>query len=479
MKIKQNTKKVVYYIMAGGQGMRLWPMSRSHFPKQLHTLLGDSSLLQQTISRLLKITNPENILIGTGEDLYFSIKEQWENLGLKSRPWLVLEPLSRNTAPAIALAVHAAKERFGDDVIMVTLAADHVIKNQKKFNDLLKTGGKIAADGNIVTFGIVPTYPETGYGYINIGKKLQKDAYEVAEFREKPTQDVAKKYVRSGKYLWNSGMFIFDTAVMAENLKQFSSEVWKISLQVWKKRDEKKDRIKFNERSFSKFPGISIDYAVMEKAKKRAVLKADFGWCDVGCWHMVHEISKKDKNGNVFSGDVYGVDTKQSFIKSDKRFIAAVGLENLIVIDTPDALLISDKKRSQDVKAVVNKLKEDKSELTKFHATVYRPWGNYTVLEEGPGYKIKRVVVKPKQQLSLQKHLHRSEHWVVVSGKARIDCGENSILLKSNESVFIAKGRKHRITNPYKEAVSIIEVQTGNSISEDDIVRFKDIYERI
>ena len=471
-------KKVVYYIMAGGEGMRLWPMSRSHFPKQLHTLLGDSSLLQQTISRLLKITNPENILIGTGENLYFSIKEQWEGLSIKCRPWLLLEPSSRNTAAAIALALHAAREKFGQDVIMITLAADHVIKKQKKFEALLKTGAKVASLGEIVTFGIVPTYAETGYGYINIGKKIQKDVYKVAQFKEKPTQDLARKYVKRGRYLWNSGMFIFDTAIMAESLEKFSKDVWKISLQVWKKRDQKKDRIKFNSRSFSRFPGISIDYAVMEKAKKRAVIKADFGWCDVGCWHMVHEMSKKDKNGNVFSGDVYSVDTKQTFIKTEKRFVAAVGISNLIVIDTPDALLISDKDRSQDVKTVVNKLKEDKSELTKFHATVYRPWGNYTVLEEGPGYKIKRVVVKPKQQLSLQKHLNRSEHWVVVCGKARIICGENSILLKSNESVFIAKGRKHRITNPYAEEVSIIEVQTGNFISEDDIVRFEDVYER-
>ncbi len=474
----RNQKKIVYYIMAGGEGMRLWPLSRSHFPKQLHKLLGDSSLLQQSISRLLNITNPENILIGTREDLYFSIKEQWENLGLKSDPWLILEPLSRNTAPAIALAVHAVREKFGEDVIMVTLAADHVIKKQKRFEQFLKTGAEIASEGSIVTFGIVPSYPETGYGYINIGEKLQKDAYKVLQFKEKPAHDVARKYVKSGKYLWNSGMFIFDTAVMAESLEKFSKDVWKTSLRVWKKRDEKEGRIKFNCRSFSRFPGISIDYAVMEKAEKRAVIKADFQWCDVGCWHMVHEMSKKDKNGNVFSGDVYSVDTKSTFIKTEKRFVAAVGLKNLIVIDTPDALLISDKERSQDVKTVVNKLKGDNSELTKFHATVYRPWGNYTVLEEGPGYKIKRVVVKPKQQLSLQKHLNRSEHWVVVSGKARIICGENSILLKSNESVFIAKGRKHRITNPYKDEAVIIEVQTGNYISEDDIVRFDDDYER-
>ncbi|MFH1094281.1 MAG: mannose-1-phosphate guanylyltransferase/mannose-6-phosphate isomerase, partial [Candidatus Omnitrophota bacterium] len=392
-------KKVVYYIMAGGQGMRLWPMSRANFPKQLHTLLGDSSLLQQSISRVLKITSPGNILIGTGEDLYFSIKEQWEGLSLKCKPWLILEPKSCNTAPAIALAVHAARERFGEDVIMVTLAADHVIKKQKRFEQLLKTGAEIASQGDIVTFGIVPTYAETGYGYINTGKRLKKDVYEVSQFKEKPTQKVAKKYVKSGKYLWNSGMFIFDTAVMAESLERFSKDVWKTSLQVWKNRDEKDGRIKFEARSFRRFPAISIDYAVMEKAKKRAVIKADFQWCDVGCWHMVHEISKKDKNGNVFSGDVYGVDTKQTFIKAEKRFVAAVGLNNLIIIDTPDALLISDKDRSQDVKTVVNKLKEDKSELTKFHTTVYRPWGNYTVLEVGPGYKIKRVVVKPKQQL--------------------------------------------------------------------------------
>jgi len=472
-------KKVVYFIMAGGEGMRLWPMSRSHFPKQLHNLLGKGSLLQQSIARLLKIASPENILIGTKEDLYFSVKEQWENIGIKCRLRLILEPASRNTAPAIALAVHAARERFGEDVIVVTLAADHVIKKEKRFQQLLKNAVKIADKGSIVTFGIVPSYPETGYGYINIGKKIFQNAYQVKQFKEKPTQAVAKKYLRSGKYLWNSGMFVFDTGVIAENLKKYSPAVWKTSELVWRKRQEKTDNIRFEKKVFNKLPSISIDYAVMEKAKNRAVIRADFQWCDVGCWHMVHEVSNKDKNGNVFSGNIFSLDTKNSFIKSEKRFVAAVGLDNLIVIDTPDALLISDKKRSQDVKNVVNKLKEQKSELTKFHTTVYRPWGNYTVLEEGPGYKIKRIVVKPKHKLSLQKHRSRSEHWVVVSGKARIVCGSRSIELKSNESLFIAKGHKHRLMNPYKQPLSIIEVQTGNYISEDDIIRFEDVYDRV
>ncbi|MFH1062551.1 MAG: mannose-1-phosphate guanylyltransferase/mannose-6-phosphate isomerase [Candidatus Omnitrophota bacterium] len=471
-------KKVVFYIMAGGEGMRLWPLSRASFPKQLHHLLGDSSLLQQSIERVLKISDPKNIMIGTRDDLYFSIQDQWKKMNLKCEPWLLLEPMSRNTAPAIALACHAARERFGEDVIIVTLASDHAIKDEKRFHQLLKTGIKIAEQGNIVTFGIVPTYPETGYGYINVGKQIEKDVFQVAAFKEKPSIDIAKKYLKTKKYLWNSGMFVFDTKVIADNMEKFAPDVWKVSKKVWDKRIENKDKIGFDKKQFESFPSISIDFAVMEKAPKRAVIKADFQWCDVGCWHMLHQISKKDKDNNVLSGDISTVDTYNSFIKSEKRFVATVGINNLVVIDTPDALLISDKDRSQDVKTIVSRLNEKQSSLTKFHTTVYRPWGKYTVLEEGPFYKIKRVVVNPKQQLSLQKHLKRSEHWVVVSGTARIICGDNSILLKANESVFIAKGRKHRITNPYSKPVTIIEVQTGGYLEEDDIIRFEDKYER-
>ncbi len=471
-------KKVVYFIMAGGQGMRLWPMSRSHLPKQLHSLLGKNSLLQQSISRLITKDNQEMILIGTRQDLYFSIKEQWDNIKSSCPPWMILEPLSRNTAPAIALAILACRERFGEDVILVTLAADHVIRQQKRFKELLKTGIQEAQAGNIVTFGIIPTYPETGYGYIKTSRKIKKDVFKAAQFKEKPTLEVARKYLKSGRYLWNSGMFIFDTQVVADNLKQFSPEVWRIATKLWKKRKEKKRTVSLEKNLFKKFPNISIDYAVMEKARKLSVIKADFEWCDVGCWRMVYELSKKDKDGNVFSGDVFSLDTKNTFVRTEKRFVATVGIRDLIIIDTPDALLISEKGRTQDVKKIVERLNAQRSPLTKFHTTVYRPWGNYTVLEEGPGYKIKRVVVNPKQQLSLQKHDFRSEHWVVISGKTYIKTGFDSILLKANESVFIPKRCKHRIINPFAKAVVIIEVQTGSVISEDDIVRFEDVYER-
>ena len=471
-------KKIVYFIMAGGKGMRLWPMSRAHFPKQLHALLGDSSFLQQSINRVSKITQPENILISTSEDLYFSVKDQWQSLRLKSKPWLILEPLSRNTAPAIALAILAVRERFGDDVILVTLASDHVIKKQKRFKELVEAAVKIAQKGDIVTFGIIPTYPETGYGYIKTGKKIERNIFKITQFKEKPTLELAQKYLKSRNYLWNSGMFIFDTKVLADNLERFAPSAWKQANTVWAKRKQRNGSVSFPKSSFSKLPSISIDYAVMEKAPRRSVVKADFGWCDVGCWRMVHQLSNKDKNGNVFSGDIFSLDTKNSFIRSEKKFVAAVGLKNLIVIDTPDALLISDKERTQDVKKIVEKLDSKKSILTKFHTTVYRPWGNYTVLEQGPGYKIKRVVVNPRQQLSLQKHRFRSEHWVVISGKTWIINKNNTILLKANESIFIPKGCLHRIINSFKQEVVIIEVQTGNPINEEDIIRFDDVYER-
>ncbi len=471
-------RKVVYFIMAGGEGMRLWPLSRASFPKQLHSLLGDSSLLQQTIKRVLKPGKGGNILIGTKEDLYFSIRDQWRNLKLKSDPWLILEPLSRNTAPAIALAVMACRERFGKDVILVVLAADHVISREKRFRALVNSGIKSASAGNIVTFGVVPAYPETGYGYIKAKGKLSKDIYKIEQFKEKPSLALARRYVKNKNYFWNSGMFMFDTGVAAENLKKFAPKVWNAAERVWQKRSEKNNAVRFKKDLFAELPAISIDYAVMEKAPKRTVIRADFGWCDVGCWNMVHEVSPKDKNGNVLSGNVCTLDTETSFIKAGKRFVAAVGLKNLVVIDTRDALLLTDKNRSQDVKMIVNKLNAEKSSLTKFHATVYRPWGNYTVLEEGPGYKIKRVVVNPGQRLSLQKHHKRSEHWVVVSGRARIICDSKDIVLQSNQSVFIPKNHVHRISNPYKKEVVIIEVQTGAYLGEDDIVRYDDIYER-
>ena len=472
-------KRVISFIMAGGEGMRLWPMSRAHFPKQLHSLLGEGSMLQQSIRRLLTTTSAENILIGTREDLYFTIKDQWDNLNLGVAPWMILEPLSRNTAPAIALAILATRERFGGDVIMATFAADHVIKNKKRFDQLIQTGIQMAQKGSIVTFGIVPTYPETGYGYIKAGKKIESDVFAVSQFKEKPVLKTAQQYVKSGNYLWNSGMFIFDTELVANALENFSPEVWQTALAVWEKRKKKKDNIAFSESLFSKFSKISIDLAVMEKAKKLLVIKADFSWCDVGCWRMVHAISEKDKNGNVFSGNISSVDTTNTLVKSEKRFVATVGVHNLVIIDTPDALLVAEQGRSQDVKKIVDQLNLKRSSLTKFHTTVYRPWGNYTVLEEGPGYKIKRVVVNPKQKLSLQKHNHRSEHWVVISGKARIINDQNSILLKLNESVFIRKKGKHRISNPFSKELVIIEVQTGNRISEEDIVRFEDIYDRV
>ncbi len=471
-------KKTVYYIMAGGEGMRLWPLSRSEFPKQLHNVLGNQSLFQQALKRVLALTGPENILIGTRQDLFFSIKEQWESLVKKVPARLILEPVSRNTAPAVALAALACRELYGEDIVMVCLSADHVIRDMPNYRKAVHQAELVARDGAIVTFGIKPTYPETGYGYIKLGKRLGKDVFVVDEFKEKPDPETAVRYLKDKKYLWNSGMFVFSVKTVSTALKEFAPEVWNAAQRIWSQRREKNNGIFFPVSRFRRIPGISFDYAVMEKAKSRSVIKAGFTWCDVGCWSMVYEMSRKDGDGNVFSGDVYGVDTRNSFIRSEKRAVACVGVQDLVVIDTPDALLISRKDRSQDVKRVVEKLNAQKSPLTKTHTTVYRPWGNFTVLEEGPGYKIKRVVVNPRQQLSLQKHNFRSEHWVVISGKARIVSGADSILLKANESFFIPRGRKHRIMNSNSQPLVIIEVQTGAKVDEADIVRYQDVYER-
>ena len=339
-------KQVVYFIMAGGEGMRLWPLSRAHFPKQLHSFFGTESFLQQTIRRVLPQGAADHILIGTREDLYFSIREQWDQMKLTAAPWLILEPASRNTAPAIALAILACRERFGADVCLVVLAADHVIRQEQKFRDTVRQAVAAAASGALVTFGIVPSYPETGYGYIRQGPRVRANVFDVAAFKEKPSIARAVQYVKSKKYLWNSGMFVFDTAVMAGYLEKYAPQVWRQAQKNWQARVQKTDTVRFVKKAFARFPKISIDYAVMEKAPRCRVIKADFGWCDVGCWRMVYELSPKDKQGNVFSGDVCSLDTAGTFVRAEKRVVAAVGLRNLIVIDTPDALLISDRERS-------------------------------------------------------------------------------------------------------------------------------------
>ncbi|MCM8812893.1 MAG: mannose-1-phosphate guanylyltransferase/mannose-6-phosphate isomerase [Candidatus Omnitrophica bacterium] len=473
-------KPVAAYIMAGGSGMRLWPMSRAQFPKQLHALLGEGSLLQQTIRRTLTVTAADHILIGTREDLYFSVINQWQEAADSACPWMVLEPLSRNTAPAIALALLACRERFGQDVIMITLAADHVIKQPARFRKTLKSAVAAARRGKIVTFGVVPAYAETGYGYIKSGAAIAPGIFSIAEFKEKPNPEQAQAYVRSGDYLWNSGMFVFDTAVFAATMQRFCPQVWNAAQAAWRcRRQRSPECVGFPEKKFARLPNISVDYAVMEKTPDSAVIKADFTWCDVGCWHMVHEMSPRDAQGNTLSGNIFSLDTKNCFIKAESRFVAAVGMEDAIVIDTPDALLLARKERSQDVKKIVEQLDARKSSLTKLHTTVYRPWGNYTVLGEGPGFLIKRVVVNPLQQLSLQKHTFRSEHWVVISGKARVIRGEDSFVLEPNESLFIPRGKKHRLVNPLQKPLTIIEVQTGATISEDDIVRYADVYQRV
>lgn len=349
-------KKTAYFLMAGGSGTRLWPMSRAWFPKQLHALLGKESLLERSLRRILKNSNPGNILIGTREELYFSIKEQWAKVSKSFCPFIILEPVSRNTAAAVALSIFACRERFAGDVILVVLPSDHLIEKQKFFAQALKKGMEFAEQGYIISFGIKPTYPETGYGYINLGRRIEKDVFNATAFVEKPKLELAQKFVKSKKYLWNSGIFIFDTAVVATYMKEFCPNIWKTAGQVWRQRKEKAGRVTFDKTSFERFPELSFDYAVMEKAPRQLVIKAGFGWCDAGCWRMIQELFTKDKRGNVFSGDVFALDTTGSFIRAEKRFIAAVGLKDLIIIDTPDALLVCDKERSQEVKKIVARL---------------------------------------------------------------------------------------------------------------------------
>ncbi|RKY33887.1 MAG: mannose-1-phosphate guanylyltransferase/mannose-6-phosphate isomerase [Candidatus Omnitrophota bacterium] len=472
-------KQIVYFIMAGGQGMRLWPLSRANFPKQLHCLYGNSSLLQQSITRVLPISKADKILIGTKEAIYPSVKQQWEQLIPETEPWMILEPESRNTAPAIALAILACRERFNRDVILVSLAADQIIKDIERFQSWIKFAAQVAAGGRIITFGIVPDNPETGYGYIKSGKKIIKNLYNVAQFKEKPDLKSAKRYLKSVKYLWNSGMFVFDTKVAANSLKELTPDLWAAAQNVWAKRKYKGESVFFAKKDFCALPDISLDYAIMEKSDNLAVIKADFKWSDLGSWQKIDDLALHNAEGNVFSGNVLGFETKNTFIKADKRLVAALCVDDLVVVDTPDALLITKKNCTQNVKQIVNVLNQKKSDLTQTHTTVHKPWGNYTILDRGEGYLMKRLIINPGQKLSLQKHRFRREHWFVACGKAEVVKGKEHFLLKTNQSIFIPKLCKHRVTNSFKNTLVIIEVQTGSLLKEDDIIRYADIYGRV
>ncbi|MGB0833763.1 MAG: mannose-1-phosphate guanylyltransferase/mannose-6-phosphate isomerase [Psychrobium sp.] len=466
-------------IMAGGSGTRLWPLSRQLFPKQFLKLTNENSMLQSTLKRISEVDTLPPITI-CNEEHRFVVAEQLRQIGELGK--IVLEPIGKNTAPAVALSALVALEN-GDDPILLVLAADHVIEDESRFKEAIVHGQKVAEQGKLVTFGIVPQSAHTGYGYIKQGTKDGENSYKVDSFVEKPDANTAQEYLDSKEYLWNSGMFMFKASRYLEVLEQFNPEILLSCRAALGDSKSDLDFIRVDAQQFGKCIDESIDYAVMEPlceedAAAVAVIPLDAGWSDVGSWASLHDTMPKDNEGNYFKGDVISHRTNNTFVHSDNRLVATLGVNDLVIVDTPDALLVTSIEASQDVKEIVNKLKcQGRSEAT-IHREVYRPWGKYDSIDNGQRYQVKRITVKPGAKLSVQMHHHRAEHWIVVSGTAKVTNGNDTFLVTENESTYIPVGVIHALENPGKVPLELIEVQSGSYLGEDDIVRFEDRYGR-
>lgn len=461
-------------IMAGGNGTRLWPKSRQLYPKQFLRLNGDQSMLQATVQRLEGLDVAEPLLI-CNEEHRFLAAEQLREIGELAQN-IILEPVGRNTAPAIALAALTALEKDKDAVLLV-LAADHLIKDVSAFQASVRKAIPFAEKGSLCTFGIVPQSPEVCYGYIRRG--VEKDgAYAVAEFREKPDLSTAKTYLASGEYYWNSGMFLFGAQQYLNELMEYRPDIHDACVKAMERTGSDLDFIRVNAERFAACPSESVDYAVMEKTRNARVVPMDAGWSDVGSWSSLWEVAEQDANKNVTQGDVMVHDTSNSLVYAENSLVATVGVDNLVIIQTKDAVLVAAKDRVQDVKAIVAQIQSDGRPEYRVHREVFRPWGKYDAIDQAPRYQVKRITVKPGEKLSVQMHHHRSEHWVVVSGTAKVTLDGESRLLTENESVYIPVGTVHDLENPGKIPIELIEVQSGSYLGEDDIVRFEDRYGR-
>ena len=467
--------KVIPVILSGGSGTRLWPASRAMYPRQLLPLVdGTKTMLQQTAERLRGMADASDECIVVCNDAHrFLVAEQMRAIGKDAR--VVLEPEGRNTAPAVALAAFLAVEKDGDAVLLV-MPADHVIRDVAAFQAAVARGIAAAEKGRLVTFGIVPTHAETGYGYVQ-AKPDGDQPVAVASFVEKPDLPTAQAYVAGGEHFWNSGMFLFKARAYLDALQQFAPDMYEACEKAISSCTDG-DFIRPDAEAFLKSPSDSIDYAVMEKTENAVMVPLDAGWSDVGSWAALHDVRDQDDDGNTIDGDVVVHDCKGMFIEAESRLVTAVGLEDVMIIETKDATLVASKDKAQDVKALVDKLKADGREETNLHRQVFRPWGSYDSLENADGFQVKRLIVNPGAILSLQKHARRAEHWVVVRGKAQITLNEDVFDLGVNESTYIAIGDVHRIANPFDEPVHIIEVQCGDYLGEDDIVRLEDNYGR-
>jgi mannose-1-phosphate guanylyltransferase len=446
------------------------------YPKQFINLHGDLTMLQETVSRLegLELNDP---IVVCNEAHRFVVAEQLRAIGIQN-PAVILEPEGRNTAPAIALAALHDQAVNGDDSILLVLAADHVILNKEAFHAAIGKALEAALENKLVTFGIVPDKAETGYGYIRFDSSSASSVSPVLKFVEKPDVETAKSYLSSGDYLWNSGMFMFSSQQYLKELETHQSEIADITRQAMQDKTTDMDFIRINANVFSRCPSDSIDYAVMEKTDRAMVVPLDAGWNDIGSWSSLWDVNDKDDDGNSTHGDVMLFDAHNNLAMSESRLLAAVGVDDLIMVETKDAVMIASRDKSQEVKEIVQKLKQDKREESNFHRVVYRPWGCFDSIEEGSRFKVKRITVKPGAKLSLQMHHHRAEHWIVVSGTAKVQRGEEELMLTENESTYIHVGQTHSLENPGKVPLELIEIQTGSYLGEDDIVRFEDKYGR-
>jgi mannose-1-phosphate guanylyltransferase/mannose-6-phosphate isomerase len=466
-------------ILSGGAGTRLWPLSRAALPKQLLPLVSEQTMLQETLGRLTGVPGLMAPIIVCGNEHRFLVAEQLRAID-QAPTAILLEPVGRNTAPAVAAAAHYLAAR-DPEAAMLVLPADHVIEDETAFRRAIEQAAHAVRQGALATFGIVPSEPETGYGYIRCGSALPavENCFKVDRFVEKPDPATAKAFLADGGYLWNSGMFLFSAVQYIEELGKYTPEIVVASEAAVRNSQQDLDFCRLDETAFASCPSNSVDYALMEQTSLAVVVPASIGWSDVGSWAALWAVAKDNsKHGNVVRGDVYLDDVSNSLVRAESRIVAVLGLSNLLVIETPDAVLVADRSCAQRVKQVVDHLKAEKRTEHLHHTKVYRPWGHYEGIDMGDRFQVKRITVKPGEKLSLQMHHHRAEHWVVVNGTARVTCGDTVSLLSENESTYIPIGMQHRLENPGKVPLDIIEVQSGSYLGEDDIVRFDDVYSR-
>jgi mannose-1-phosphate guanylyltransferase/mannose-6-phosphate isomerase len=464
--------------MSGGAGTRLWPVSRKAHPKPFMRLADGQTLAASTIRRALSVGDAPTTLTVTGRDYYFLTRDEYQAVDPAADHRFLLEPEGRNTAPAIAAAALWVESEYGSDCRLLVMPADHLIRDLDAFTRAVAHADALAADGWLTCLGVTPTHAETGYGYIRSGAAIGSDGREIRAFVEKPDQDTARRYFESGDYLWNAGMFCFRADAILAAMAEHAPDILEQVRAAWAETDAGATPVELDADRFARVRSESIDFAVMEKAERRAVVPVDCGWSDIGSWQAISDLYETDALGNRVQGEAVLVDARNTFVQGDQRLVAAVGVENLVIVDTGDAVLVASRERAQEVKSVVEELTRKDDELAVFHRTVHRPWGSFTVLEDAHDCKVKRLVVKPGGVLSLQRHQHRSEHWTVVAGEAKVRVGDEERIYHANETVEIPVGSLHRLENPGKDDVHIIEVQTGTYFGEDDIERLEDVYGR-